>query len=109
MAVLVAAASKHGATEELAALREWLDRVIPQSRTTRTPCGPALPNNSWRGRQRVSTSSSPGGLNTSQLGLMERIAVRGAHAREGDHRDWQAIDEWAAAIATDVKASSGTH
>jgi hypothetical protein len=40
---------------------------------------------------------------------MERIAVRGAHASEGDHRDWQAIDEWAAAIATDVKTSSGSH
>jgi menaquinone-dependent protoporphyrinogen oxidase len=38
-------------------------------------------------------------LDKSKLGLMETAAVRGAHAREGDHRDWQAIDDWAAAIA----------
>ena len=40
-----------------------------------------------------------GKLDTSTLGLLEKAAVRGAHASEGDHRDWQAIDDWAAAIA----------
>jgi menaquinone-dependent protoporphyrinogen oxidase len=44
----------------------------------------------------------PGKLDTSELGLMERAAVRGAHASEGDHRDWQAIDEWAAGIAREL-------
>ena len=44
-----------------------------------------------------------GKLDTSTLGFLERAAVRGAHASEGDHRDWQAIDDWAAAIAHDLR------
>ena len=51
MTVLVAAASKHGATDEIA----------------------------------------------------ERMSVRMARASEGDHRDWQAIDDWAAAIAVELQ------
>jgi menaquinone-dependent protoporphyrinogen oxidase len=43
-----------------------------------------------------------GKLDRSKLGMMEKAAVRGAHASEGDHRDWQAIDEWAAAIAQEL-------
>ena len=125
MAVLVAAASKHGATEEIAAriaadlaehgldvdlrrledvgdlgaydayvlgsgiylgnwlkqARRFIDEHADQLARRPTwlfasgsivgdpPIGddpnalrPALPNTSWRGRQRVSTSSSPGGL-----------------------------------------------
>jgi menaquinone-dependent protoporphyrinogen oxidase len=40
-----------------------------------------------------------GKLDTSKLNWCEKIAVRCAHAREGDYRDWQAIDEWATTIA----------
>jgi menaquinone-dependent protoporphyrinogen oxidase len=40
-----------------------------------------------------------GKLDLRRLGLAERASVRMAHAREGDYRDWQAIDDWAAAIA----------
>ena len=47
-----------------------------------------------------------GKLDPSQLGLMEKMAVRGAHASEGDYRDWRAIDEWATAIATELKTRS---
>ena len=47
-----------------------------------------------------------GKLDASELGLLERAAVRGAHANEGDYRDWQAIDEWAAGIARDLEAGS---
>lgn len=46
-----------------------------------------------------------GKLNTSTLGLLEKAAVRGAHASEGDHRDWQAIDDWAATIAHELEQS----
>jgi menaquinone-dependent protoporphyrinogen oxidase len=46
-----------------------------------------------------------GKLDTSTLGLLEKAAVRGAHASEGDHRDWQAIDEWAARIAEELERS----
>ena len=44
-----------------------------------------------------------GKLDTGTLGLLEKAAVRGAHASEGDHRDWQAIDDWAAAIARELQ------
>ena len=44
-----------------------------------------------------------GKLNTSTLGLLEKAAVRGAHASEGDHRDWQAIDDWAVTIARELE------
>jgi menaquinone-dependent protoporphyrinogen oxidase len=49
-----------------------------------------------------------GKLDKSALGLLERAAVRGAHAREGDHRDWQAIDEWAAAVARQLGRTSAS-
>jgi menaquinone-dependent protoporphyrinogen oxidase len=44
-----------------------------------------------------------GKLDKSKLGFAERAAVRGAHASEGDHRDWRAIDDWAAAIARELR------
>ena len=40
-----------------------------------------------------------GKLDKSKLGLLERAAVRGAHASEGDHRDWDEIERWAGEIA----------
>ena len=40
-----------------------------------------------------------GKLDLGKLGLAERASVRMAHASEGDYRDWQAVDDWAAAIA----------
>lgn len=45
-----------------------------------------------------------GKLDKSKLGLIEKAAVRGAHATEGDYRDWQAVDEWAVAIARQLNA-----
>jgi menaquinone-dependent protoporphyrinogen oxidase len=44
-----------------------------------------------------------GKLDKSKLNWCEKIAVRCAHAREGDYRDWHAIDEWAAAIAGELQ------
>jgi menaquinone-dependent protoporphyrinogen oxidase len=51
----------------------------------------------------------PGKLDESKLNWCEKIAVRCAHAREGDYRDWHAIDEWAAAIGRELhqKRDSG--
>ena len=40
-----------------------------------------------------------GRLAYSELGLGERVLVRAVRARDGDHRDWQAIHEFADAIA----------
>jgi menaquinone-dependent protoporphyrinogen IX oxidase len=59
MTILVAAASKHGATDEIAA----------------------------------------------RLGAMEKVAVRCAHASGRDYRHWQAIDDWAGAIAEQLTTS----
>lgn len=47
-----------------------------------------------------------GRLDTSELALLEKAAVRAAHAREGDHRDWQAVDDWAAGIAREIRQAS---
>jgi menaquinone-dependent protoporphyrinogen oxidase len=46
-----------------------------------------------------------GKLDKSKLGLLERAAVRGAHASEGDHRDWDEIDRWAEQIARQLPRS----
>ena len=43
-----------------------------------------------------------GKLDSSTLSLAELMPVRMAHGREGDWRDWQAIDEWAATIANEL-------
>jgi len=32
--------------------------------------------------------------------------VRGAHATEGDYRDWQAVDDWVAGIARELRPAS---
>ena len=47
-----------------------------------------------------------GKLDSSELALLEKAAVRAAHAREGDHRDWQAVDDWAAGIARELRQRS---
>jgi len=44
-----------------------------------------------------------GKLDTSELGLVEKAAVRAAHADEGDYRDWDEIDRWAGEIATQLR------
>ena len=44
-----------------------------------------------------------GKLDLGKLGLLEKAAVRGAHASEGDHRDWQTIDDWAGSIADELQ------
>jgi menaquinone-dependent protoporphyrinogen oxidase len=46
-----------------------------------------------------------GKLEMSTLGLAERLPVRMARGRVGDWRDWAAVDEWAAAIAHELKES----
>jgi menaquinone-dependent protoporphyrinogen oxidase len=49
-----------------------------------------------------------GRLVTSKLGLLEKAAVRAAHASEGDHRDWDEIDRWAEEIAGQLRRSPET-
>ena len=44
-----------------------------------------------------------GKLDTSKLGLLERAAVRSAHANDGDYRDWDEIERWAEEIAGQLR------
>ena len=43
-----------------------------------------------------------GALDHSHLSFAERVMVKAVRAPEGDFRDWQAIDAWAASIAQDL-------
>lgn len=45
-----------------------------------------------------------GKLDLSKLGLLEKAAVRGAHASEGDYRDWGEIHRWAEEIAAQLRS-----
>jgi menaquinone-dependent protoporphyrinogen oxidase len=49
-----------------------------------------------------------GKCDKSTLGFFEKWAVRMAGAREGDYRDWQTVDEWAAAIAEELQHTRAT-
>ena len=44
-----------------------------------------------------------GKLDKSNLNWCEKVAVRCAHASEGDYRDRAAVDEWAAKIAQELE------
>ena len=43
-----------------------------------------------------------GALDHSKLSFAERVMVKAVRAPEGDFRDWEAIDAWAASIARDL-------
>ena len=43
-----------------------------------------------------------GALDHHKLAFAERMVVKAVRAPEGDFRDWQAIDAWAASIAQDL-------
>jgi menaquinone-dependent protoporphyrinogen oxidase len=45
-----------------------------------------------------------GKLDLSKLGLLEKAAVCGAHASEGDYRDWDDATRWATEIAAELSA-----
>jgi menaquinone-dependent protoporphyrinogen oxidase len=49
-----------------------------------------------------------GKLDMSKLGLLEKAAVRGAHASEGDYRDWDEVERWATDIAAELTLQSDT-
>ena len=44
-----------------------------------------------------------GKLDKGKLGLLEKGAVRAAHASEGDYRDWDEIERWAVGIAAQLR------
>ena len=43
-----------------------------------------------------------GALDHNRLSFPERMVVKAVRAPEGDFRDWEAIDAWAASIARDL-------
>jgi menaquinone-dependent protoporphyrinogen oxidase len=73
----------------------------------------ASPQDSADGEELASTIGARGHelfggkLDTSGLGVCERIAVRCVHAHDGDHRDWAAIEAWAERIAADLDRGAG--
>jgi menaquinone-dependent protoporphyrinogen oxidase len=44
-----------------------------------------------------------GALDHSRLSFAERMMVKAVRAPEGDFRDWEAIEAWAASIARDLR------
>src|ERR1700726_4697286 len=44
-----------------------------------------------------------GALDHSRLSFAERMMVKAVRSPEGDFRDWQAIEAWAASIARDLR------
>jgi menaquinone-dependent protoporphyrinogen oxidase len=44
-----------------------------------------------------------GKVDKGKLGLLEKAAVRAAHASEGDYRDWDEIERWASEIAAQLR------
>ncbi|MGE0600829.1 MAG: flavodoxin domain-containing protein [Dehalococcoidia bacterium] len=51
----------------------------------------------------------PGKLDRHDLSLIERLTVAVVHAKDGDYRDWEAIDGWADEIADDLLANAVTY
>jgi menaquinone-dependent protoporphyrinogen oxidase len=47
-----------------------------------------------------------GKVDKGKLGLLEKAAVRAAHASEGDYRDWDEIERWATQIAAQLRTST---
>jgi menaquinone-dependent protoporphyrinogen oxidase len=47
-----------------------------------------------------------GRLDSTKLGFVEKLPVKMAHGREGDWRDWEAVDAWAAHIADQLQADA---
>jgi menaquinone-dependent protoporphyrinogen oxidase len=45
-----------------------------------------------------------GDIDPSELGLLEKMAIKAVKAPTGDFRDWEAISEWATAVAEQIKA-----
>jgi menaquinone-dependent protoporphyrinogen oxidase len=45
-----------------------------------------------------------GKLDRSELSLPERAVVRALHVAEGDYRDWDDVDRWAATIAASISS-----
>ena len=50
----------------------------------------------------ISNAASESALNYSKLDHADRMAMKAAGAREGDFRNWSAIDNWTDAIVADL-------
>lgn len=47
-----------------------------------------------------------GEIDPSELGLMEKMAIKAVKAPTGDWRDWEAIEAWATAVAEQLKETA---
>jgi menaquinone-dependent protoporphyrinogen oxidase len=74
------------------------------SPTTPMHCGPGSPRG-WSRRRTPASTNSSRASSTRASSDCSRKPPCAAPATKGDHRDWQAIDDWAPAIARELQSS----
>ena len=87
----------------LASIPTWLFSVGPLGVTVEDP--EEQPVELRTLRERIGPRNHlvfAGALNYSKLDHADRMAMKAAGAREGDFRDWSAIDNWTDAIVADL-------
>lgn len=92
--------------EQLAARRVWL---FSSGLATQPASGANSPNEIQALRERlgaVGHRAFRGRLDRSLLSFTERAAIAGARAREGDHRDFAAVQRWAGQIADELDTAA---
>jgi len=108
--VLVAAASRHGATAQIAGRigetlrRHGLDATVANASEVDTLDGvdTAITEATAPRDHRIFA----GRTDRSQLGFAERAIMLAVRAPEGDFRDWEAIERWADGIADALQTDS---
>jgi menaquinone-dependent protoporphyrinogen oxidase len=90
--------------DELAARPVWM---FSSGLATQPATSANSPHELLAMRERVGARghrSFAGRLDRSNLAFAERAIIAGARAREGDHRDFAAVAEWAGQIASELSA-----
>lgn len=95
----------HRLGAELAGRPVWL---FSSGLATQPASGANSPNEIQELRERLGAlghRAFRGRLDRSLLSFTERAAIAGARAREGDHRDFAAVERWAGTIADALDAA----
>lgn len=107
MTVLVAFASKHGSTDEIA--RFVADRLGERGvEARRRWCRTRSSRSSWAEKLRPRDHRLFFGvLDRDKLRFGERMMVKAVKAPEGDFRNWDEMGAWADGFATELMTSGG--